>query len=114
MSNTLRYITDEQGERIGVVLDLEVYQQLTRLSSPDSEILIGLSEAELQALAHSALAPVEQARLDDLLAQNADGQLPEAEQVELDRLLHHVDQLTLLKTRARYTLAHHAGTLYSS
>ena len=114
MSNTLRYITDEQGERIGVVLDLEVYQQLTRLSSPDSEFLIGLSEAELQALAHSALAPVEQARLDDLLAQNADGQLPEAEQVELDRLLHHVDQLTLLKTRARYTLAHHAGTLYSS
>ena len=114
MSNTLRYITDEQGERIGVVLDLEVYQQLTRLSSPDSEILIGLSEAELQALAHSALAPAEQARLDDLLAQNADGQLPEAEQVELDRLLHHVDQLTLLKTRARYTLAHQAGTLYSS
>jgi len=114
MSSTLRYITAEQGERIGVVLDLEAYQQLTRLSSPDSEILIGLSEAELQALAHSALAPAEQARLDDLLARNADGQLPEAEQAELDRLLHHVDQLTLLKTRARYTLAHHAGTLYSS
>ena len=114
MSSTLRYITDEQGERIGVVLDLEAYQQLTRLSSPDSDLLMGLSEAELQALAHSALAPTEQARLDDLLARNADGQLPEAEQAELDRLLHHVDQLTLLKTRARYTLAHHAGTLYSS
>ena len=114
MSNTLRYITDAQGKRIGVLLDLEAYQQLTRLSPPDSEILSGLSEAELQALAHSALALAEQARLDDLLARHADGQLPEAEQIELDRLLHHVDQLSLLKTRARYTLARHAGTLSSS
>ena len=114
MSSTRRYITDEQGERIGVLLDLDEYHQLTRLSPPDSEILVGLSEAELQALAHSALAPAEQVRLNDLLARNADGQLPEADQVELDRLLYHVDQLTILKTRARYTLAHHAGTLYSS
>ena len=46
MSSTRRYITDEQGERIGVLLDLDEYQQLTRLSPPDSEILVGLSEAE--------------------------------------------------------------------
>jgi hypothetical protein len=32
MSNTRRYIIDEQGERIGVLLDLEEYQQLTRLT----------------------------------------------------------------------------------
>jgi len=114
MSNTRRYIIDEQGERIGVLLDLEEYQQLTRLSPPDAELLVGLSEDELQALAHSALAPAEQDRLDDLLARNADGQLSETDQAALDHLLHYVDQLSILKTRARYTLAHQAGTLPSS
>ena len=114
MSNTRRYIIDEQGERIGALLDLEEYQQLTRLSPSDAELLVGLSEDELQALAHSALAPAEQERLDDLLARNADGQLSETEQVALDHLLHYVDQLSILKTRARYTLAHKAGTLPSS
>ena len=114
MSNTRRYIIDEQGERIGVLLDLEEYQQLTRLSPSDADLLVGLSEDELQALAHSALAPAEQDRLDDLLARNADGQLSETEQVALDHLLHYVDQLSILKTRARYTLAHYAGTLHSS
>ena len=32
MAKTRRYIIDEQGERIGVLLDLEEYQQLTRLT----------------------------------------------------------------------------------
>jgi hypothetical protein len=114
MSNTRRYIIDEQGERIGVLLDLEEYQQLTRLSPPDAELLVGLSEDELQALAHSALAPAEQDRLDDLLARNANGQLSETDQVALDHLLHYVDQLSILKTRARYTLAHQVGTLPAS
>jgi hypothetical protein len=114
MANTRRYIIDERGERIGVLLDLEEYQQLTRLSPPDAEILVSLSEDELQALAHSVLAPVEQDRLDDLLARNADGQLSETEQIALDHLLHYIDQLSILKTRARYTLAHQTGTLSSS
>ena len=105
MSNTRRYIIDEQGERISVLLDLEEYQQLTRLSPPDTELLVGLSEDELQA---------EQDRLNDLLARNADGQLSETEQVALDHLVHYVDQLSIVKTRARYTLAHQAGTLPSS
>lgn len=114
MSTTRRYIIDEQGERIGVLLDLEEYQQLARLTPPDADLLAGLSEAELQALAYSALAPAEQERLNDLLSRNAEGQLSEADQVALDHLLNYVDQLSILKTRARYTLAHHAGTLHSS
>ena len=114
MANTRRYIIDEQGERIGVLLDLEEYQQLTRLTTPDAELLVGLSEDELQALAYSALAPAEQDRLDDLLARNADGQIPEVDQVALDHLLHNIYQLSILKTRARYTLAHQVGTLSSS
>jgi hypothetical protein len=74
--------------------------------SKDPELLVGLSEGELEALAESLLAPSAQARLDDLLARNAEDQLSSKEQAELDRLLERIDQLTVLKTRARYTLRH--------
>ena len=114
MGNSVRYITNEQGERIGVLLDLDEYHQLTRQSVEDPELLQGLSEAELQALAQSALAPADQSRLDELLAQKTDSTLNEAELAELDRLVDDVDHLTLLKTRARYTLAHQSGQLPTS
>lgn len=39
----------------------------------DSELLVGLSDDELEALAESKLAPANQARLDTLLAENAEG-----------------------------------------
>ena len=113
MTSTRMYLTNEQGDRIGVLLDLEEYQQLASLATSDPEVLVGLSEAELQALAQSSLAPAEQVRLNDLLSRHADTQLTDEEQVELDRLLDHVDQLTILKTRSRYTLAHRAGVLHA-
>ena len=72
--------------------------------SVDSEMLTSLSVAELEALADGLLAPARQARLDELLAKNAEGSFTVEERRELDRLLELVDQLTLLKTRARYTL----------
>ena len=75
--------------------------------SNDPEMLVGLSAAELEALSDSLLAPSAQARLDELLARNAQQQLAAPEVDELDRLLERVDQLTILKTRARYTLQHH-------
>jgi hypothetical protein len=75
----------------------------------DSEVLVGLSDGELEALADSVLAPSAQARLDDLLDRNAAGQLAPSEQAELDHLLARVDQLTILKTRARYTLGQRIG-----
>jgi hypothetical protein len=59
---------------------------------------------ELQALADSKLAPSSQERLDELLAQNAESQLSDDEVAQLDYLLAQVDQLTILKTRAKYTL----------
>jgi hypothetical protein len=74
--------------------------------SVDSEMLTSLSVAELEALAEGLLAPARQARLDELLAKNGEGSLVGDEQRELDRLLELADQLTLLKTRARYTLSH--------
>jgi hypothetical protein len=72
----------------------------------DPEILIGLSTGELEALADSVLAPSAQARLDELLGRNSQSQLDASEVSELDRLLKRVDQLTVLKTRAKYTLQH--------
>ena len=75
----------------------------------DNELLVGLSEGELEALAESLLAPAAQTRLDALLARNAERQLTVAELADLDRLLERVDQLTLLKTRARFTLDQRAA-----
>ena len=70
----------------------------------DSEILIGLSDEELEALADGLLGPGAQTLLNDLLDRNKNGLLSQVEQKELDALLRKVDQLTVLKTRARYTL----------
>lgn len=74
----------------------------------DSELLVSLSEDELEALAESRLAPASQARIDELLDRSDRSQLGPDESAELDRLLGQVDQLTVLRTRARYTLRHQA------
>ena len=71
----------------------------------DSDLLTGLSVEELEALADSLLAPSAQARLDNLLMRRKEGPLSVDEESELDRLLRKSDQLTILKTRARYTLS---------
>ncbi len=47
MSDSVQYVTNAQGEKVGVLLDLETYQQLTNLSG-DSELLIGLNRDDLQ------------------------------------------------------------------
>lgn len=110
MSEPLRYIINEQGGRIGVLLDIDEYHRLTTLASTDPELLVGLSQSELQALAQSALAPADQTRLDDLLARQAEGELSPHENTQLDALLEQVDQLNILKTRARYTLTRQQQT----
>lgn len=73
--------------------------------STTSEMLTSLSVEELEALADSLLAPSAQARLDDLLARKAEKPLLAEEDRELDALLRKADHLTILKTRARYTLS---------
>ncbi len=70
----------------------------------NSELLTGMSAEELEALADSLLAPAAQARLDDLSTRRKESPLSPDEDAELDRLLRKSDQLTILKTRARYTL----------
>lgn len=108
LSKPVQYVTNQQGERIGVLLDLDTYQQLTN-SPKDEELLTDLSLDELQVLANSVLALPIQAQLDELLARNAEAQLSADEAATLDRLLNQVDQLNILKTRARYTLHQLAG-----
>lgn len=104
MTEKLQYVVNEQGEQVGVLLDLAVYRRLTGQTTSDPDLLSDLSQAELQALAESMLAPDAQTRLNDLLARSQDNQLTKEEEAELDHLLEQVDQLTILKTRAKYTL----------
>jgi hypothetical protein len=69
------------------------------------ELLTDLSVEELEALADSLLAPAAQSRMDDMLSRRKEGPLAGDEEIELERLLRRSDQLTILKTRARYTLS---------
>lgn len=87
---------------------METYYQLTNPSA-DVEILTGLSKDELKALAESLLSPKAQSQLNDLLVRNQENQLSSDEIAILNKLLAQVDQLNILKTRARYTLNHFIG-----
>lgn len=98
-----QFITNERGERTGVLLDIATYEGLT---GNDPGLLIGLSKDELQALANVKLAPDDQEQLSNLLAKQNEGQLSQEEATRLDNLIAQVDHLTLLKARAKYTLQH--------
>ncbi|WP_017298891.1 hypothetical protein [Nodosilinea nodulosa] len=105
MVQDVRFLTDESGERVAVLLDLATYQQLMA-SNNDPELLTSLNSHELTALAESALSLETQAHLTDLLERNTEGQLLTNELADLDQLLAQVDYLNILKARARYTLEH--------
>jgi len=87
-----------------VILAWEDYARLRRQKGGDPDLLDGLTLAEVEALAHSKLAPEQQQRLDELLARLHDDVLTKLEREELDRLLAQVDQLNILKARALLTL----------
>jgi hypothetical protein len=100
----MQYLTNEMGDRVGVVLDLATYQALVSGGSQDPEFLVGLCESELLVLAKVSLAREVQTELSELLARQDGGGLSKAERVRLDEILEEVDRLNLLKARARYTL----------
>ncbi len=105
----IQYVVDEHGKQVAVLLDVVEYERLTKQVPADAELLVGLSQAELQALAESMLAPAAQTRLTELLADNQARALLPTEIIELDHLLEQVDQLTILKTRARHTINQQAA-----
>ena len=98
-----RFITNAQGERVGVILDLSTYEQMLS-SQDDPELLAGMTELELAALAESELAPSNQQRLQDLAEKSREQSLSESESEQLGYLLEQVDHLNVLRARARYTL----------
>ncbi|MBP0017408.1 MAG: hypothetical protein J7647_07600 [Cyanobacteria bacterium SBLK] len=91
MNEPMQYITNEQGDRVGVVLDLTTYQRLTNAPRHDPECLLNLSVAELEALAESKLAPAKQENLSVLLEKNKESQLSSEESTTLDILLEQID-----------------------
>lgn len=105
MPQNVQYITDESGARVGVLLDLATYDQLTA-ETLDPELLTNLSYRELVALSESKLSTEAQAELSDLLARNGIGTISAQENEKLDRFLERVDDLNVLKARAIYTLHH--------
>ena len=106
----IQYITDDDGQRIGVLLDIDTFLGLTRIEQSDPERLVGLSQDELRALADSKMTTGDQLRLDELPSRQQEGKLGPAEEKELNVYLQQIDHLTLLKTRARDTLAKDASS----
>ncbi len=94
---------------MAVGLDFLQFLSLCRWTMENElELVTSLSEEELEALANGVLASSAQSRMDALLQRKSDGLLNTKELAELDSLLSQVDQLTILKTRSRYTLQQHA------
>lgn len=104
VSPQVQYIVNDQGLRTAVVLKWEDYQSLRARISPDPDLLVGLDESELRALAEGMLSPSHQERLAELLQRNREDSLKEDERNELDQLLAHVDSMNILKARALRTL----------
>lgn len=100
----VQYLVEENGQRTGVVLSWEDYQNLQAAVSTDPDLLVGLDETELQVLAEGMLSAPHQKRLDELLQLNREARLSPSEQIELDRLLEYIDSMNALKARAIYTL----------
>jgi len=105
----VQYLVEEDGQRTGVVLSWEDYQNLQAALSTDPDLLVGLDETELQVLAEGMLSAPHQERLDELLQLNREAKLSPSEQTELDRLLEYVDSMNVLKARAIYTLQQQLG-----
>ncbi len=68
------------------------------------EVNLLVSSEGLHALADMALATKDQVRLEQLLAQNAEGTLSKECLEELDSLLRKIDELNLVKARAAVAL----------
>ena len=68
------------------------------------EVSLLVSTEGLEALADMALATKEQARLEQLLAENAEGVLSKESLEELDTLVRKIDELNLVKARAAAAL----------
>jgi hypothetical protein len=99
-----RFLTNDQGQRTEVVLDITTYERLLRSQSSDPKVLRDFSREQLEALAKSTLTTKEEDRLHGLIEKKKAGALTREEEMQLRGLLEQVDQLALVKARALYTL----------
>lgn len=105
MIDEIQYVTNTQGDRVGVLLDVETYQRLLQQCQiEDPELLLNFSREELKVLAECKLVPEEQAQIDQILERNALRQLSDSEVERLDAVLKKVEYLNKLRSRAKYTL----------
>lgn len=70
----------------------------------DSLILKGLSDHELYTLTQMMIPDTQQNRLDQLSHKNQAGKLARDEGREIEELLDEVQQISIIKTKAMYTL----------
>ena len=110
MTQNIQYVTDETGERVSVLIDVGTYNHLIS-SIQDPELLANMSQEELVALSEAKLAIDTQDTLNNLLSRNTEEQLSSLEQNQLDYLLNQLDNLNVLKARAKYTLNHLAASI---
>ena len=103
-SPQIQYIVDDSGQRTAVVIKWDDYQALQARLGSDPDLIVGLTEFELRALAESMLSPGRQERLGELLGLNRERELDDTEAAELDQLLADIDAMNILKARATYTL----------
>ena len=99
-----QFLTNEQGERVGVVLDMATYEKLLRLETRDANLLRDLTIEQLEVLAKSQLTSDAQEQLYDLIEKKKTSALSREETKQLAGFLEQIDQLAVLKARALYTL----------
>ncbi len=99
-----RFLTNDRGEPVEVILDLDTYKKLVESRVQDPKILRDLSREQLKALAEGHLTTERETMVHDLLEKKKTSALDLAESELLSSLLEQVDQLALLKARAMYTL----------
>ena len=99
-----RFVTNDQGQAIEVVLDVSTYERLLRSQSGDPKLLRDFSREQLEALAKSTLTTAEEDKLHSLVEKKKSGLLSGEEAAQLHEVLEQVDQLALVKARALDTL----------
>jgi hypothetical protein len=107
-----RFVTTAQG-RVEVIMDEQTYQALLGSNSPDPLLLRELTLEQLKALAEGKLTTDTQAQLNGLIQKEKAGKATAEESVTLDKLLHQLDQLDMLKAKAFYTLKRIYGLEYT-
>jgi hypothetical protein len=98
---------EDQVEMAGELLRNQRFALRSKPTGRGEELipLSNMSLQELQVLAEAVVAPDRQQQLKALLDKNRRGKLSPEEQAILDEMLAEVDQVALLKARARYTMS---------